>query len=216
MSHELRTPLNAVIGYAELIEEEASQSPAAQDAGKIRSAARQLLSVIDVVLDLSKLESGLVALQRERVNAAAVLSQLREAAPALAAINNNTIEFREDGPLGEAEIDLLRVHQCLLQLVSNAAKFTRNGRIEVVARRLVDGRTLSFSVSDNGIGIPAEQQQRIFETFVQLDTDDARRYEGAGLGLALVRRLAQLMGGDVTCHSAPGQGAVFTLTIATA
>ncbi len=216
MSHELRTPLNSVIGYAELIEEEGPDGAAAQDARKIRSSARQLLSVIDVILDLSKLESGLIELERERVDVAAVLSNLREAAPALAAINGNVFEIIEHEPLGEAALDLQRVHQCLRQLVSNAAKFTRDGRIEVSARRSPDGRMLIFQVSDNGIGIPADQQQRIFDAFVQLEADEARRYEGSGLGLALVRRLARLMGGDVSCESIPGKGAVFTLSVTAA
>lgn len=214
MSHELRTPLNAVIGYAELIEEESGKGPIADDADKIRASARQLLGVIDVILDLSKLESGAIALEREQVDADAVLAQLREAAPPLAALNGNTLTI-ESGTLGQAEIDLRRVHQCLMHLVSNAAKFTKNGAIHVGgARTSADGRVrLSFTVTDTGIGIGAAQQARIFDPFEQADGDADRRFEGTGLGLTLVRRLAQLMGGGVSVESTPGEGSVFTLWV---
>ena len=215
MSHELRTPLNAVIGYAELIEEEAEKSPVAEDAGKIRSSARQLLGVIDTILDLSKLETGAIELRRERGLVSAVLQQLHEAAVPLAAANNNTLIVSEDGALGEAEIDHMRLHQCVMQLISNAAKFTRGGEIRVAARREALGARdrLVFTVSDTGSGISAEDQARIFEPFVQADHGAARRNEGTGLGLTLVRRLARLMGGDVRCESTPGKGAIFTLWV---
>ncbi|ANP47443.1 sensor histidine kinase [Candidatus Viadribacter manganicus] len=215
MSHELRTPLNAVIGYAELIEEEAERGPIAEDAAKIRTSARQLLSVIDVILDLSKLETGAIELRRERGLATAVLQQLREAALPLAMVNNNTVTVTGSDALGEAEIDHMRLHQCLMQLVSNAAKFTRDGDIRVSARREQLGarERLVFSVADTGPGILPEDQARIFDPFVQGQTGAARRSDGSGLGLTLVRRLARLMGGDVRCESEPGKGATFTLWI---
>lgn len=217
MSHELRTPLNSVIGYAELIEEEASAGMA-EDARKIRQSARQLLSVIDVILDISRLEAGGIALEREHVAVAGVLEQVREAGQPLAAVNQNVLNVREEGALGEADIDHARLYQCLMQLVSNAAKFTRDGEIVVTgARRPIGGRdSLVFTVRDTGIGIAAEQQARIFEPFAQVENDEARRYEGAGLGLTLVQRLARVMDGDVRCESAPGRGSTFTLWIAAA
>lgn len=211
MSHELRTPLNSVIGYAELIEED-SQGAVAEDARKIRGSARQLLNVIDVILDISKLESGTIELQRETSQVSAVIEHLREAAPAMAAANNNTILFAETGALGDAEIDHARLYQCLHQLVSNACKFTRNGEIRLTASR-EPGR-ITFVVSDTGIGVSEALRERIFEPFVQGEADAARRYEGAGLGLTLVQRLARLMGGDVACESAPGKGSTFRLWIA--
>ena len=217
MSHELRTPLNAVIGYAELIEEETAgaQEPLADDARKIRESAGQLLGAIDAILDLSKLETGSTALQRERVDAAIVLTQLRAAAAPLAARNNNTLRVSETTPLGEADIDHMRLHQALMQIVANAAKFTQNGEIRIAASRTSDGgrARLVFEITDTGIGISAEQQARIFEPFVQVEDHEARRYEGAGLGLTLVQRLARLMGGDVTCQSTPGIGSTFTLHV---
>ena len=216
MSHELRTPLNAVIGYAELIEEEAGHGPIAEDAVKIRASARQLLSVIDVILDLSKLETGAAPLQRERGDVSGVLQQLHAAALPIAAAANNTLTIIEATPLGEAEIDHVRLHQCLMQLISNAAKFTKDGAIRVTASRVPaeTGEHLLFEIADNGIGIAAEQQGRIFEPFAQADETAGRRYEGAGLGLTLVRRLARLMGGDVSCESTLGAGSVFRLWVA--
>ncbi|MBL8545694.1 MAG: HAMP domain-containing histidine kinase [Hyphomonadaceae bacterium] len=215
MSHELRSPLNAVIGYAELIEEEAEAGPIAEDATKIRTSARQLLGVIDLILDLSKLETGAIVLRRERGLGSAILQQLSEAALPLAAAGNNRLTVSEAGALGEAEIDHMRLHQCLMQLVSNAAKFTRDGEIRISARREQLGTIdrLIFSVSDTGAGISAEDQARIFEPFVQGERAPTRRADGAGLGLALVRRLARLMGGDVSCESSPGQGSTFNLWI---
>lgn len=215
MSHELRTPLNAVIGYAELIEEEAEKGPIAEDATKIRSSARQLLGVIDTILDLSKLETGQIELRRERGLVSAVLQQLREAATPLAMAGNNKLIVTSVEDLGEAEIDHMRLHQSLMQLVSNAAKFTRDGEIRIGARREAFGshERLVFSVSDTGAGIASDEQARIFEPFVQGDSGATRRAEGTGLGLTLVRRLARLMGGDVRCESTPGRGSTFTLWI---
>lgn len=215
MSHELRTPLNAVIGYAELIEEEAERGPVAEDATKIRTSARQLLGVIDVILDLSRLETGSVELRRERGLVSAILQQLREAALPLATANNNTVTVSDAGAAAEVEIDHMRLHQCLMQLVSNAAKFTRDGEIRIAARREALGPRdrLVFSVTDNGPGISPEDQARIFEPFVQGESATSRRSDGSGLGLSLVRRLARLMGGDVRCESTPGKGSTFTLWI---
>jgi signal transduction histidine kinase len=215
MSHELRTPLNAVIGYAELIEEEAEGKPMAEDAGKIRIAARQLLGVIDVILDLSKLETGGIELQSEHGAVSAILEQLREAAAPLVAAGNNTLIIGDGSTLGDAEIDHGRLYQAVFQLVANAAKFTRNGAVTVsAARENRDGRQhLVFTVADSGIGIAAADQARIFEPFVQADIGAARTAEGAGLGLTLVRRLARLMGGDVRCQSTQGAGSTFTLWI---
>src|SRR5690606_29820028 len=135
MSHELRTPLNAVIGYAELIEEVAEKGPIAEDATKIRSSARQLLGVIDTILDLSRLETGQIELRRERGLVSAVLQELREAAAPIAMAGNNKLIITSVEDLGEAEIDHMRLHQSLMQLVSNAAKFTRDGEIRIGARR---------------------------------------------------------------------------------
>ncbi|GAM96642.1 two-component hybrid sensor and regulator [alpha proteobacterium U9-1i] len=214
MSHELRTPLNSVIGYAELITEEA-EGALAEDARKISESAKKLLGIVNVILDISRLETGDVSLQRESFEAAAIVEQLREAAAVLAKVNKNRFAIIEATPLGEAEIDPARLYQALMQLVSNAAKFTSNGEIEVTARReRRDGReVLTFTVRDTGIGIALDQHERIFEPFVQAEQDADRRHEGAGLGLSFARQVARLMGGDVNVTSAPGQGATFTLWV---
>ncbi len=214
MSHELRTPLNAVIGYSELIAEEV-EGPLAEDAGKIRTSAKQLLGLVNVILDISRLETGAMTMQRERFDAAAILEQLREAAAPLAAINDNKFRFSEATPLGEVELDHARLYQALMQLISNAVKFTVKGEVKVVASRGVrEGReVLLFTVSDTGIGIAPENRDKIFEPFFQVEQSAARRHEGAGLGLAFARQVARLMGGDIACESTLGAGSTFTLWV---
>ncbi|MDX2276761.1 MAG: HAMP domain-containing sensor histidine kinase [Hyphomonadaceae bacterium] len=215
MSHELRTPLNAIIGYAEMIEEEAD-GVVKQDAGKITVSARQLLGVINSLLDVSKLEAGAVEIEHETVRVAEIVDQMREAAAPLAATNNNKLIFQVDDELGEARLDHARVHQCVMQLIANAAKFTRDGVIRVaISERSGEGRrALQFVVADTGVGVPENQRERIFEPFTQVETEAGRRFEGAGLGLTFARRVARLMGGDVTCSETPGGGATFTFWVA--
>jgi signal transduction histidine kinase len=212
MSHELRTPLNAIIGYSEIIEEEGGRQ-AAEDAAKIKTSARQLLGVINSILEVSKLEAGAVRIEKDRVNLASVMDQLREAALPLAVANNNTIIVEEQGALGDADLDHARLHQCAMQLISNACKFTRDGAIRVTASRTVrEGRpVIQLVVADTGIGVPESQRERIFAPFTQVDTEAGRRFEGAGLGLTFARRVARLMGGDIVCSATFGGGATFTL-----
>ncbi|MBY0563237.1 MAG: HAMP domain-containing histidine kinase [Hyphomonadaceae bacterium] len=197
ISHELRTPLNAVIGYAELLEEESPNSTIADDARKIQASAKQLLNVIEVVIDLSRLESRAVELELELVDASAALEHLREAVPALAAANNNRVLIADARSLGEAQLDLGRLHQCLLHLIANASRFIRNGVIEVSASRSADGKMLVFEIAATGDDVAPDQKRRVLEAFKQFDGDDPRSFESGGLGLSLVRRLARLMGGDV-------------------
>jgi nitrogen-specific signal transduction histidine kinase len=213
IGNELRTPLTAVIGYAELIEEDAGDTSVKTDAVKIRDAARQVLGVIDIILDVSKLEADALALRRERIELAAVLEHLREAAQPICAANGNSLVVTKDNELSTADIDHMRLHQCALQLVSNAAKFTRDGHIEVRARREAQNSSERFviEVLDTGHGVPEVDRERIFEAFERGET--TRRAEGAGLGLTLVRRLARLMGGDVRCEGRHGGGALFRLWV---
>lgn len=214
MSHELRTPLNSVIGYAELIEED-TDGAIKEDAGKIGASAKKLLGIVNVILDISRLEIGDTTLQREPFQAAAIIEQLRESAGLMAIANNNKLVVHEAPDLGEAEVDPARLYQAVMQLVGNAAKFTTNGEIQVSARREQrDGRdVLAFAVRDTGIGIATDQHARIFEPFVQVEQDADRRHEGAGLGLPFARQVARLMGGDVEVQSALGHGATFTLWV---
>ncbi|MBT9446129.1 MAG: HAMP domain-containing histidine kinase [Hyphomonadaceae bacterium] len=214
MSHELRTPLNAVIGYSEILEEELAaggSEVSASDARRIRSAGRHLLSLINDILDLSKIEAGrfnvTIATVDIRTAVDDVVSTMR---PAILA-NGNRLAVHCDDAL-PCETDEILVRQCLLNLLSNANKFTSNGDLGLRVTR--DGAMLRLDVSDTGIGMTAAQISNLFRPFVQADASMTRKYGGTGLGLAITRRLARMLGGDVTVTSAPGAGSVFTLTIA--
>lgn len=213
MSHELRTPLSAIIGYSEIIAE--SGDSHAPDARRVLAAAHRLLHIVNGMLDVSKLEAGLATLQPTRAPVTALLDDLRRLGGPLAALRNNSFEVRAEGDLGVASVDWARLCQSLAHLIDNAAKFTQEGAIEVIATRGKRGNrdVLEFAVRDTGIGVAPERQQEIFEPMVQADGSGGRRYGGAGMGLASARLVARLMGGDVICRSASGKGAVFTLWV---
>lgn len=213
VSHELRTPINAIIGYAELIEESGGHDVAG-DAGKIRIAGWSLLEQINTVLEVSKLENGDMALRPHRCHLSEIIQAAGARAIDLAAANGNALQMRI-GDLGIGRIDSLQLARCLARLLDNAAKFTRNGEITLSAQRqkAERGDVLLITVSDTGIGIPADLQERVFEPFFQADSSEARRFEGAGLGLSHARLIARLMGGDIRCRSEVGVGSVFELEI---
>ncbi|MET1756355.1 ATP-binding protein [Novosphingobium sp. RD2P27] len=214
MSHELRTPLSAVIGYAEMLQEESAEMDPQEvqdDLTKITANARHLLDLINAVLDLSKLEAGRDELYIERVDADALVQTVADTATALVQRNENRLVVDVPEPLGEIGSDLIKLRQCLFNLVSNAAKFTENGVITLAARRTADA--LVFSVADTGIGMTEEQLGKLFERFVQADSSVTRRYGGSGLGLALTRSFAELLGGRISVESTSGEGSVFTLEI---
>jgi signal transduction histidine kinase len=167
------------------------------------------------MLDVSKLEAGLATLQPTRAPVTALLDDLRRLGGPLAALRNNSFEVRAEGDLGVASVDWARLCQSLAHLIDNAAKFTQEGAIEVIATRGKRGNrdVLEFAVRDTGIGVAPERQREIFEPMVQADGSGGRRYGGAGMGLASARLVARLMGGDVICRSASGKGAVFTLWV---
>jgi signal transduction histidine kinase len=216
MSHELRTPLNAIIGYAGLIEEELEdESPDVsglrEDILKVGGAGRHLLAIVSDILDLSKIEASEMTVRVERVSLVEVFGEISaQAAPLVAARGN-----RWRAALGEGvdviETDRMRLAQILLNLVSNAAKFTERGEISLVGERGAGWVTLT--VRDTGVGIAAEQQERIFEAFVQADDSFTRTHQGTGLGLTLSRRFAQMLGGTLTLESAPGEGSAFVVTL---
>jgi signal transduction histidine kinase len=217
-SHELRTPLNAIIGYAEMLEEDAERSGASEmvaDLRRIRAAAHHLLALINDLLDLAKIEAGRMALHPEPIPAGEVLEEAIAAAAPLAARNRNRLEAECDAKAGCVYADRRRLRQCLLNLLSNAAKFTENGSITVRVTRERNGAGdwIAYRVQDTGIGIRLEEQQKIFESFHQVDSSHARKHEGTGLGLAITRQLCQLMGGDVGVESEPGKGSVFTIRL---
>lgn len=219
MSHELRTPLNAVIGYAEILEEELAGGgldECGRDATRIKTAGRHLLHLINDVLDLSKIEAGKVEVSPKRLAVATLLADAIDTIRPSADANNDTFILEADSNLGQAFTDGAKLRQCLLNLLSNAAKFTKNGSIQLTARRIPRplGDLLEFVVADTGIGMTREQMARLFSPFAQADSSIQKRFGGTGLGLAITRRLAQLLGGDITVDSTPGAGSVFTLRVA--
>ena len=220
MSHELRTPLNAIIGYSELLQDEAGEqglTEMVEDLGRIRQAGDHLLGLINSVLDLSRIEAGKQVMHLERFSVRAVVEECLATVQPLLEQNGNTLQYHCDEAVGEMCSDGLRVRQSLLNLLGNAAKFTRDGevRLEVTRELRAVGETekafVIFVVSDTGIGISEEQQAQLFQTFSQADDSISAQFGGSGLGLAISRSLCRLMGGDITVSSTPGEGSRFEM-----
>ena len=221
MSHELRTPLNAVIGYAELLAEDAEAHglPAMRnDLVKIVGASQHLLALIEDILDLSRVEAERLDLRNERFAAEDLVYEVTGTLEPLARKRRNLLEVVFSGPTIVADLDRARVRQVLINLVGNAIKFTSNGRVAVHVRSEQAGgrRWLVLVVEDTGIGISEADQKRIFEPFTQVDSSPRRRYEGSGLGLSLCKRLIEMMGGTITVRSQLGSGSAFTVRLPTA
>jgi GAF domain-containing protein/ActR/RegA family two-component response regulator len=217
MSHELRTPLNAIIGLTEMMVSHAARfgtEKAAEPLRRVHNAGTHLLGLINQVLDLSKIESGKLELSPETVPVAPLIDEVVGTARQLAEQNQNRLLVEAQDNLGLLTVDPMRLRQILLNLLSNACKFTKQGEVSLRARKLSDGGNwIEFAVIDTGIGMTPEQQARVFEEFVQADASTAKRFGGTGLGLSITRKLAQMMGGDVTVASAPGKGSVFTVRL---
>jgi len=218
MSHELRTPMNAIIGYSEMLMEDAEDDGNEEVAGdlkKIHSAGTHLLSLINDVLDLSKVESGKMDLYLETFEIAPMVDGVTATIDTLVKKNGNRLRVEVDPSLGEMRADLTKVRQALFNLLSNAAKFTHEGEIgiEVQAEQVDDSDWVRMSVSDSGIGIPPEKIDHVFEEFSQADETTTRDYGGTGLGLAISRRFCQMMGGDITLRSSVGEGSTFTIML---
>jgi signal transduction histidine kinase len=216
MSHELRTPLNAIIGYSEIMREGAEATARAEDIAdhdRVLRAARHLLRMINEILDLSRIEAGRVDLASEPYSVGELVLGAVDAVRPQAEGNGNTlaVEIVRDG-LGETRSDTLKLHQCLVNILANAAKFTNRGIISVRARRA--GENMVFEVRDTGIGIAADKLDALFQPFEQGDATATRSFEGTGLGLAITRNFAQLLGGDVSVESTPGRGSTFRLVVA--
>ncbi len=214
MSHELRTPLSAVIGYAEMIEEDLTDSGDAAllgDVGKIKFNARHLLGLINDVLDLSKIEADRMTTFAETFETRQLLSDVASTAEALVRQKENTLTVEAADDIGSMHTDQVKLRQCLFNLVSNAAKFTEGGTITLRAVR--DGDCVVFDVSDTGIGMTQDQLDRLFERFSQADASTTRRFGGTGLGLAITRAFARLLGGDVTVRSTYGEGSTFSMRL---
>jgi len=218
MSHELRTPLNAIIGYSEMLEEEtreSGKSDSVQDLRKIQSAGKHLLSLINDVLDLSKIEAGKMGLHLENFEVAPLIEEMVHTLQPAAAKNSNTIEVHIANDVHAMRADVTKVRQILFNLLSNACKFTDHGTISVdVDQSKVDAHEwVRFRVTDTGIGITAKQKQNLFHEFSQADASIARKYGGTGLGLAITYRFVQLMKGRISVESEPGKGAIFTVDL---
>jgi CheY-like chemotaxis protein/anti-sigma regulatory factor (Ser/Thr protein kinase) len=214
----LRTPLNAIIGYAEMLQEEAQDvalDSFSTDLHKIHSAGKHLLSLINDVLDLSKIEAGKMELYLEQFDVGRAVQEVADTARPVIEKNHNSFALIVADDAGIMHSDLIKLRQALLNLLSNAGKFTRDGRVslEVTVDRQGASEELVFRVKDTGIGMGRETIRRLFEPFQQADAGTSRRFGGTGLGLALTRRLARIMGGEVTVESELGQGSVFTLRL---
>jgi signal transduction histidine kinase/ActR/RegA family two-component response regulator len=218
MSHELRTPLNAIIGYAEMLQEDAEDQgddATVQDLNRILTAAKHLLSLIGEILDLSKIEAGRMEAHAAPFDPIEVLEDLVETIRPIAAQNGNVTSLHAQPIGGAANTDATKLRQCVLNLLSNAAKFTKNGKIDIeFDRRQCNGvEQLFVTVRDTGIGMSNEHLSRLFQPFVQADPSITQQYGGTGLGLTITRRLAQLLGGDVQVRSKLGDGSSFTLHV---
>ncbi len=218
MSHELRTPMNAIIGYSEMLQEEAEdlgQDEFVPDLAKIQAAGRHLLALINDILDLSKIEAGKMDLYPECFEVRPMLDDVVATVEPLVAKNGNRLESDLDPELGEMKSDLTKLRQSLFNLLSNAAKFTEGGLIRLSARRRAtpEGDRLEFAVRDSGIGMTPEQMGRVFESFTQAEDSTTRKYGGTGLGLTITRRFCEMMGGSIAVDSTPGEGSSFHIEL---
>jgi signal transduction histidine kinase len=218
VSHELRTPLNAIIGYSEMLQEVAEEDgnqAYLPDLDKIHGAGKHLLELINAVLDISKIESGKMDLYLESAAVQPFLGEVASLVRPLIEKNSNTLVIAADGDLGAMHADVTKLRQSLLNLLSNASKFTEKGDVRLAAarERAQDGEWLRFDVSDTGIGLTPEQKGRLFQSFTQADASTTRRFGGTGLGLAISRHFCRMMGGDITVESEYGKGSTFTIRI---
>ena len=215
MSHELRTPLNAIIGYAEMLEEDAVDAAQRADLQKIHSSGKHLLGLINDVLDLSKIEAGKVELHVDVFDVEQLIDEAVSTVRPLLDKNANRFELRLAAPLGVMTSDATRLRQVLLNLLSNAAKFTHQGEVVLAARRLegATGDDVAIEVRDTGIGMTTAQVESLFTPFMQADEATTRKYGGTGLGLVISQRICHMMGGDIQVVSEPGRGSCFTVTL---
>ena len=218
MSHELRTPMNAIIGVSEMLLEDArdlGRKDEVEPLERILRAARHLLTLINDVLDLSKIEAGKMELHPETVAVDALVEDVATTMRPLAEKNGNRLDVECPAEVGAMHVDATRLRQALLNLVSNAVKFTQGGLVTIRASRprRGDADWIVLEVADSGIGMTSEQVERLFQDFTQADASTTRKYGGTGLGLAISRRFCRMMGGDITVESTPGQGSTFAIAL---
>jgi signal transduction histidine kinase/CheY-like chemotaxis protein len=218
MSHELRTPLNAVIGYSEMLQEEAheqGQESFLPDLEKINAAGKHLLALINDILDLAKIEAGKIELSLETFNVAALVQDVIATIRPVVEKKSNSLHTRIADDVSTMYADTFRLKQCLLNLLSNAGKFTENGKVtlDIACEKAESRDWIVFRVSDTGIGMTKEQMAKIFKAFTQADLSTTRKFGGTGLGLAISQTLCQMMGGRISVDSEPGKGSTFTMRI---
>ncbi|MDB4766105.1 response regulator [bacterium] len=214
MSHELRTPLNAVIMYSELLAEEAEEEDVPDfipDLMKIRSAGKHLLELVNGVLDVSKVEAGKMELFAEEFNIANLINEVVTTVQPLIEKNNNQAEVKIESDVSTMTGDITKLRQVLFNLLSNASKFTSNGKIGLAISRDAPEKKIIFKVSDTGIGMTKEETDRLFQPFMQADSSTNRKFGGTGLGLAIIKRFTDLMQGDVSVKSVKDKGTTFTV-----
>ena len=219
MSHELRTPLNAIIGLTEMMVANAARfgtEKAQEPLNRVHRAGAHLLGLINQVLDLSKIEAGKLELNPQSVELKPLIDEVIGTACELAEQNKNCLVVKCEDKLAPITVDPMRLRQILLNLLSNACKFTKQGEVALRARKVANGGNwIELSVTDSGIGMTPEQLSRLFEEFSQAEATTAQKFGGKGLGLAISRTLARMMGGDVTVTSELGKGSVFTVRLPT-
>ena len=216
MSHELRTPLNAIIGVSEMLREDAEAlQQDTEPLDRVLGAGRHLLALINDILDLSKIEAGRMELALSSFALAPLIDNVVKTIEPLAAKNENRVAVSCDTAIGTVHADQMRLRQALLNLLSNANKFTERGTLTVDARQeQANGRDwVTIGVADTGIGMTPEQMGKLFQEFSQAEASTARKYGGTGLGLAISKRFCQMMGGDITVDSEPGRGSIFTIRL---
>jgi signal transduction histidine kinase len=218
MSHELRTPMNAIIGYSEMLMEDAEDEgneDVAGDLKKIHSAGTHLLSLINDVLDLAKIEAGKMDILLETFKVPGMVDDVVSTIDTLVKKNGNRLQVEVDEAIGEMRADITKVRQALFNLLSNAAKFTHEGVIGLVIQSEQENGVdwIRMSVSDSGIGIPPDKIDHVFDEFSQADETTTRDYGGTGLGLPISRRFCQMMGGDITVQSTVGEGSTFMIRL---
>ncbi|MCP4005991.1 MAG: response regulator [bacterium] len=218
MSHELRTPMNAIIGYSEMLIEESEDLEPDEfvpDLTKIRAAGKHLLTLINDILDLSKIEAGKMELYLETFDLSSMIDEVAATVDTLIKKKDNALQINKGDDLGSMHADVTKLRQVLFNLISNAAKFTDQGTITLDTHREAtdDGDWITFVVADTGIGVAADKIGKLFDEFTQADASTTRKFGGTGLGLAITKRFCQLMGGDITAESTLGEGSTFTIRL---
>ena len=220
MSHELRTPLNAVLGYSEILLEDAELDGRGEDIAdlqKISAAGKHLLSMVNDILDISKIEAGKTDLYLETIDLGALVDEIESTSRPLAAKNTNKFVVERDNNLGEIHLDATKLRQAIYNLLSNAAKFTQNGEIKLGVHRITSdlGERIQIQVADTGVGISKEAQENLFTNFTQANASINAKFGGTGLGLSLSRNLIRLMEGEISVESVEGKGTTFTIDLPT-